>query len=196
METIKIQNSELATKINDEYQRATNLQHQELPPNTDQKPEITPLPLEEYINECKVIGKEEFPDITKEDIVNALSRASMDNYPQGNLFCLAIVPFINPHLTKEILTANKFTKKDWDNFIETQSFLKGLSIYPNHNNLTSGMNETMGYYFDILPKELQKDISHGGTTFKLDYPKYVDARAWFAEQYLLAYENLKKLLTK
>lgn len=195
METMNKQ-SELIEKYQTEYERTLELRNRNIATRTVPKPTITPIDLSEYIADCEVISKEELPEFSATDIAEELSRASMDAYPQGKKFCLAIIPFLAPELQKDNLIKTDIGKQEWQNFIESQGFMKALTVYPEYENLTDGMNETSGFYFDILPKELQKDISQGGTTFKLDYPENTDHRAWFAQQYIKAYENLKKLLKK
>lgn len=109
----------------------------------------------------------------------------------GQKISIAFIP-----LSDHGRTLAEMDEQERRNFLNNQTYLKTLFIDPAAQNLSTGFGETKGFFYDLLPAELQVDLSTGGCTFTVDqkFENSEQAKQWYAEKYNQAKNNLLKLL--
>ncbi len=158
------------------------------------KPSIDPVTEEEFLKECMVLPKDAMDKVKTLDSEN-LPRNLEHRFKRGTTFCLLITPFMEGGYAKE-----NINKKEWDDFIQRKGYLTWMNVDPLQDNLTIIPSETRnGYFYDIFPETVKKDIREGGCSFNLDYPEPDgdwENKMWFVDQYSAALENLKSFMAK
>jgi hypothetical protein len=109
----------------------------------------------------------------------------------GQKICVAFIPLLD-----QGDSLDDMDEKETQDFFSGKIFFKTLFVNTNAQNLTDGFGNEKGFFFDLLPMEMQADLSDGGTTFTISqkFGNSEDARRWYAGNYNLAMANLLRLL--
>jgi len=138
------------------------------------------LDLTEVLMKKLLEEEEEFID--KADLKKFINR-----YCSGAKICLGVVAFGKDGMP--------MTKKDLDQ----NKHFKRMEV--RHDGLTYNTGLDAGYYYSLLPEEIQKDISEGGCTFTVPYYEHFaypskPETAAVKKAFRRAFENLKALIDK
>ncbi len=148
-----------------------------------------------YKAECAVIPKSA---LTNEFLTKAesLQRDLEEFYKEGMVYCFAAVPFNGASFDKTQMQK----VGSWEKFLKDGLFLKRLRIVPNAGNLSHDIDHNLiGFFFELFPKRIQKDVSEGGCSFEIKWPNeagHPQNKIWFAEQQKKAYKNLQTFLSE
>ena len=128
------------------------------------------------------------PDLTFDDLPRGFSLQNLT----GQQITFAYLPITITGRPIQNLAAD-----DLAFYIDRQNFYKVLFSDPQKQNLTQGFTEDSGYFFDLLPLELKKDLSQGGCTFLIDktFQDNTEAKIWYLEKINQARHNLTKILS-
>ena len=118
-------------------------------------------------------------------------------YKQGNIFCPVLLPFDEKGRVRGE-GIKDLTEEEWRRLVDNGALMRFLSA-DSKDYLTAGyVQEVDGYFYDLLPPFLKKDISEGGCSFKIEYPEtminHPINRQWFLEKYKRALENLRDFI--
>lgn len=186
-------NSHLHRIYNEEYARIKSLAFNKKSARDVPKPKLESATDKEYFQECSVLPKQ---CLVKEMIPDPEEIAGLieDTYREGTIFSLVVLPFNASGYSKDDLT-----EQEWNAFIKNQNYVYGISVDPA-DNLTFGLTgQHGGYFYDLFSDIIKKDVSEGGCSFKIHYPKlagHPDNKLWFVENYKKAFNNLKNFLDR
>jgi hypothetical protein len=179
--------SHLSLRFSMEQERRRALEYfrngQTLPPPSQQ-----PVDDEVYREECSVLPENFLDDI---NLASYLPDDFQDLYPHGTKCCIALLPFNDGFFSKKHLSPEK-----WAILVRTKPtpILRALLVHGN--GFTQGFGDVTARYYNLFPSILTKDVSEGGTTFKVNYDRHDgrDDRQWFLYMCERALNNLRRFL--
>lgn len=183
---------DLCTRFSKEHDRVLELHKSGKKIQDAPKPEIKPISDVDYVGECAVIPQRVLPKTLNID-PNDLDLVFERDFLPGELCCVVALPFDDAGFHISEMSSENSSK-----FFSQGDFMKYLRMDPS-THLTQGFGSRQGYYFDHLSESIKKDVSEGGCTFRIQYPKQTGSwenKVWFTQQLSRAYQNLLNILRR
>ena len=151
-------------------------------PDPDQD---NPIDLAEYADACRTLDCAELlPQKLEEMLIQRLDGLASNQvtrkYPSGQKFCLAVFP-----------TSDHGIPFDEENLKEFRHFNQ---LMLQARGLTYGYGNYPGYYFRLLPKEIQDQCSFEAPKYKFENFASPEEMQLLKEKMLQAFHNLKRLV--
>lgn len=144
-----------------------------------------PIDLAEYADACRTLDCAELLPKKLEDMLlqrldGLASNQVSGKYPSGHKFCLAVFPTSDHGIPFDEESLNEFR-----HFHQLLLQARGLSY---------GFGNFPGYYFRLLPKEIQEQCTFEAPKYKFDNFVSPEEKQMLKERILQAFRNLKKLV--